>query len=291
MKSSPGQKFRHALASEKPLQIVGTVNAYTAMMAQQMGFRAIYVSGAGVSNVSYGLPDLAMTTLDNVLEDVRRISSAVTLPILVDIDTGWGNQLMIARTVREMIKAGAAAVHIEDQVFNKRCGHRPGKKIVSCEEMQERIRIAVRTKQEEDDSFMIMARSDALATEGLEGLLKRVIAYQEAGAEMIFVEAMQSLEQYSAVKRALGIPILANATEFGITPIWELKQFAEAEVDCVLYPLTVARAMNLAAFNTLKSLREQGSQKGFLDKLQSREELYRFLDYYSYEEKAGKDER
>lgn len=281
MSFTPGQKFHAALVLEKPLQIVGTVNAYVALMAQHVQYRAIYLSGAGVANSSYGLPDLAMTTLDNVLDEVRRITAAVELPLLVDIDTGWGNALMISRAIKLLIHAGAAAIHIEDQVIEKRCGHRPGKRLVSKETMQDRIKAAVDAKT--DPAFIVMARCDGLAVEGLDATIERAVAYCEAGAEMIFPEAFHTLEQYKTMKKAVSCPILANITEFGQTPLFTREELASAGVDMALYPLTANRAMNKAAYNALKTLRTQGTQKDLIDQMQSREELYHFLDYEKYE--------
>lgn len=275
--------LHQALAKEKPLQIIGTINAYVAIMAKSVGYKALYLSGAGVANASYGLPDLAMTTLDNVLEDVRRITAAVDLPLLVDIDTGWGNALMIARTIKSMIRAGASAVHIEDQVTSKRCGHLPGKEIVPCEEMVDRLKAAVDAKT--DPHFVIMARSDAFAKEGLEGLIARSIAYRDAGADMLFLEALKTLDQYKAVKDAVGIPVLANLTEFGLTPLFTVSELAEAGVDMALYPLSPMRAMNLAALQVLQEIRDKGTQKHLLDQMQTREELYHYLNYESYKKK------
>jgi methylisocitrate lyase len=282
MKNTPGQKFRVAMTAEKPLQVVGTVNAYVALMAQQTGYKAIYLSGAGVANSSYGMPDLAVTTLDNVLEDVRRITATVELPLLVDIDTGWGNTLMIARTIKLMIHAGAAAVHIEDQVMEKRCGHRPGKRVVPKEEMVDRIKAAVDAKT--DNAFIVMARCDSLASEGLEATIDRALAYRDAGADMLFPEAFTSLEQFKAFKDAVKIPIVANITEFGKTPLFTREELANADVDIALYPLTVNRAMNKAACNILEQLRKTGTQKNLLDQMQTREELYHYLDYFKYEQ-------
>lgn len=280
---SAGARFRQALVEERPLQIVGVINAYIAMLAAQTGFRAIYLSGAGVANSSYGLPDLGMTTLDNVLEDVRRITGAVSLPLLADADTGFGSAFNIARSVREFIKAGAAGIHIEDQVAAKRCGHRPGKAIVSKEEMVDRIRSAVDART--DPGFVIMARTDALAVEGLEAALERAQAYREAGADMLFPEALTELGQYKAFSRALDIPILANMTEFGKTPLFDLPELAKAGVDMALYPLTLNRLMNQAAAQGLASLRGDGHQMALVARMQTREELYRVLGYHEYERK------
>jgi methylisocitrate lyase len=282
-KSSAGARFRQALAEERPLQIVGAINAYVAMLAAQSGFQAIYLSGAGVANSSYGLPDLGMTTLDNVLEDVRRITGACALPLLADADTGFGPAFMIARSVKEFIKAGAAGIHIEDQVAAKRCGHRPGKAIVSLAEMVDRIKAAVDAKT--DPAFVIMARTDALAVEGLDAALERAEAYRAAGADMLFPEALTQLEQYRAFRRAVDIPILANMTEFGKTPLFDLPELAKAGVDMVLYPLTLNRLMNQAAVEGLAALRNDGHQMSLVARMQTREELYRVLGYHEYERK------
>lgn len=279
----PGQKLRQALLKESPLQIVGTTNAYIAKMAKEEGYLAIYLSGAGVANFSYGLPDLGMTTLDNVAEETCRITSAVDLPLLVDIDSGWGNALMIERAIKLLIKMGAAGIHIEDQIIQKRCGHRPNKEIVSIEEMTDRIKAAVEAKSDPD--FVIMARCDALAKEGMEGLLKRALAYQDAGAEMFFPEALQSLEQYKILKDAIQIPILANSTEFGMTPLFSLQEWKSVGVDMVLYPLSVSRMMHLSAKKALNEIRKKGTQSHLIDQMQTREELYRYLNYYDYEKK------
>jgi methylisocitrate lyase len=281
--ASPGAKLRKALEAERPLQIVGAINAYIAMLAERAGFRALYLSGAGVANSSYGLPDLGMTTLDNVLEDVRRIVGASSLPLLADADTGFGPAFMIARSVREFTKAGAAGIHIEDQVAAKRCGHRPGKAIVSLDEMVDRIKAAVDAKTDPD--FVIMARTDALAVEGLDAALERAEAYKEAGADMLFPEALTELSQYKSFRHAAGIPILANMTEFGKTPLFDLPELAKAGVDMVLYPLTINRVLNQAAVEALATLREDGHQMGLLGRMQTREELYRVLDYHAYEAK------
>jgi methylisocitrate lyase len=282
MTFSAGKNFWSALQQERPLQIIGCVNAYLALMAERVGYRALYLSGAGVANASYGLPDLGMTSLDNVLEDVRRITDAVDLPLLVDIDTGWGNKHMIAKTVKSMIKAGAAAVHIEDQVSEKRCGHRPGKRLVSTQEMVNRIKAAVDART--DPHFVIMARTDALAHEGLDACISRVSAYKEAGADMIFPEALTTLDQYRAIKSATGRPILANITEFGMTPLFTVKDLASANVDMALYPLSTFRAMNFAALNTMETIKNNGGQESLIPNMQTREELYDFLDYHMFEE-------
>lgn len=285
MKKTPGERFRLALKEEKPLQIVGTINAYIALMAKEIGFKALYLSGAGIANSSYGLPDLGVTTLDNVLEDVNRITSAVDLPLLVDIDTGWGNSLMINRTIKAMIRAEAAAVHIEDQVMNKRCGHRPKKSVVSKEEMVDRIKAAVDAKT--DPHFIIMARTDAHSIEGVDKAIERAIAYEEAGADMLFPEAFTNIEDYAKFKKAVKVPVLANLTEFGKTPLYTKKELAKAGIDMALYPLTVNRAMNYAAHKMLKNLRENESQAPFLDEMQTRDELYHYLNYLAHEEKLN----
>lgn len=280
---SPGWQFRNAIAEEKPLQIVGTINAMTALMAKNAGFRAIYLSGAGVANASYGLPDLGITTLDDVLTDVRRITSCVNLPLLVDIDTGWGNAFNIARTIREMQKAGAAAIHIEDQMQAKRCGHRPGKIMVEPHEMMDRIKAAVDART--DPSFVIMARTDALASEGLETCVERIHYYIEAGADMIFFEGATDLEQYTYVTHHCKVPILANITEFGVTPLYTKEELAHAGISLILYPLSIFRIMNKAAQHAYQTIRTQGSQKTIIDKMQTRQELYDILGYLSYEKK------
>lgn len=280
---TPSQKFRTALAEEKPLQIIGTVNAYCAMMAEKVGFRAIYLSGAACANCSYGLPDLGITSLNDVLEDVRRITSASTIPLLVDIDTGWGNALNIARTITQMIKAGAAAVHIEDQAIGKRCGHRPNKAIVAVEEMVDRIKAAVDAKTDPD--FYIIARTDALATEGLNATIDRASAYVEAGADAIFAEALTELDQYRQFTKALNVPILANITEFGKTPLFTRDELGACGVSMILYPYTATRTMNAAAYNAFETVRHQGTQKALIPKMQDRETLYKMLNYYTYEEK------
>lgn len=284
MKNTPGFKFRTAQKQSKPLQIVGTINAYTALLAKHVGFQALYVSGAGVANASYGLPDLGMTTLDNVLIDVSRIVDAVDLPILVDIDTGWGNALMIGRTIRAMQRVGAAAVHIEDQVFEKRCGHLPGKSVVSKEEMVARLKAALDARH--DDSFVIMARTDALASEGLSKTMERCHAYEEAGVDMHFIEAITSLDDYRKFKQILQRPILANMTEFGKTLLYTTNELSGAGVDLVLYPLSAFRAMNLAAIKMYQEIKKCGTQIHLLEQMQTREELYGFLEYEAYEKQT-----
>lgn len=280
---SSGARFRAAVRDESPLQVVGAVNAYAAKLAEHAGFRALYLSGAGVANASYGLPDLGITTLDNVLEDVRRITSATALPLLVDADTGFGSAFNIARTVREMIRAGAAAIHIEDQVQAKRCGHRPGKAIVSKEEMVDRVKAAADART--DDDFVIMARTDALAVEGLDAAIARAVACREAGADMIFAEAVTELEQYRKFVKAVGVPVLANITEFGKTPMYTVADLRSVGVGLVLYPLSAFRAMNQAALNVFRTIRRDGTQKSVIDTMQTRADLYEFLDYHAYEEK------
>lgn len=283
---SAGLKFRQALAENQPLQVVGTINAYTAMMAEKVGHKAIYLSGAGVANASYGLPDLGMTSLDNVLEDIRRITSASDLPLLVDADTGWGGAFNIARTVKEMTKAGAAGFHIEDQVAQKRCGHRPNKEIVSQQEMVDRIKAAVDAKT--DENFYIMARTDAFQKEGLNAAIDRAAACIEAGADAIFAEAVHDLADYKAFSDALNVPILANITEFGQTPIYSKTQLEEVGVGMVLYPLSAFRAMNKAALNVYNTILSEGSQANAIDSMQTRAELYDFLDYHSFENTLDK---
>lgn len=280
---TPGARFRKALKDNHPLQIVGTINAYTAMMAEKVGHQAIYLSGGGVANASFGLPDLGMTTLNDVVEDVRRITAASNAPLLVDIDTGWGGAFNIARTIREMERAGAAAVHIEDQVAQKRCGHRPNKEIVSQGEMVDRIKAAVDARV--DDDFFIMARTDSFQKEGLEPAIERAKACVEAGADGIFAEAVTELEHYKAFAEALDVPILANITEFGATPLYNRKELADAGAAMVLYPLSAFRAMNKAALNVYETLLEKGDQKDVVDQMQTRMELYDFLNYHDFEQK------
>ena len=280
---SAGARFRHAVATQSPLQVVGAVNAYCAMMAEQTGHHAIYLSGGGVANASYGLPDLGMTDLHDVLEDVRRITSASNLPLLVDIDTGFGGAFNITRTIQQMEKAGAAAVHIEDQVQQKRCGHRPNKAIVSQDEMVDRVKACVDARV--DSNFVIMARTDALAVEGMESAIERAIACVEAGADMIFPEAMITLDQYKEFVAAVKVPVLANITEFGATPLFSREELASAGVDLVLYPLSAFRAMNKAALNVYQHLLHDGHQRNVVDSMQTRNELYEFLNYHEYEDK------
>lgn len=283
MTQNPGQKFRDAIASEKPLQIAGAINAYCALLAQRAGFKALYLSGAGVANASFGLPDLAMTTMNDVAEDARRITSRVDLPLLVDIDVGWGGAFNIGRTIKEMERAGVAAVHIEDQVAQKRCGHRPGKEIVSKQEMGDRVKAAVDAKQNAD--FVVMARCDALATEGLDGLIERCVYYVEQGADAIFAEAMTDLSDYRKIKDAVKVPLLANITEFGKTDLYSADQLAGAGVDMALYPLSAFRAMSRVAENVYSAIRNEGSQQSVIGQMQTRTELYDVLDYHSFEDK------
>jgi methylisocitrate lyase len=282
-KLSAGAHLSQALQAERPLQMVGTINAFTALLSKDSGFRAIYLSGAGVANASHGLPDLGVTTLHDILEDTRRITSAVNLPLLVDIDTGWGSTFTIARTIREMIKAGAAAIHIEDQEQIKRCGHRPGKILVDRHEMVDRIKAAVDAKT--DPSFIIMARTDALVIEGLAATLDRINYYIEAGADMIFFEGVTELAQYQAATQQCAVPLLANITEFGQTPLFTQEELAKAGVSIILYPLSAFRAMNAAAEQVYQTIRQEGSQKNMLVKMQTRERLYDILNYHAYEEK------
>src|SRR5690349_10261612 len=281
---TPGQKFRQALRDEKPLQIAGTINAYHAILAQRSGFRAIYLSGGGVAAGSLGLPDLGISNLDDVLTDVRRITDVCTLPLLVDVDTGFGaSAFNIARTVRSLIKFGAGAMHIEDQVGAKRCGHRPGKELVSQQEMVDRIKAAVDART--DPQFVIMARTDALAVEGLDAAIERAAACVAAGADMIFPEAITELAMYRKFADAVGVPILANLTEFGKTPLFTVDEIASAGVAIALYPLSAFRAMNQAALRVYEALRRDGTQKNVLDTMQTRDDLYEFLGYHGYEQK------
>lgn len=282
MAPTQGAKFRQAVADHAPLQVVGTINAYTAMMAKQTGHQAIYLSGGGVANASYGLPDLGITSLNDVLEDVRRITAACDLPLLVDADTGFGGVFNIKRTVTEMERAGAAAIHIEDQVAQKRCGHRPNKAIVSQGEMIDRIKSA--TDARTDSSFVIMARTDALAVEGMDSAIERAVACVEAGADMIFPEAMITLEQYQQFVDAVKVPVLANITEFGATPLFSKEELATVGVSLVLYPLSAFRAMNKAALNVYQHILQDGHQRDVVDTMQTRMELYDFLNYHDYEQ-------
>ena len=284
--ATPGARLRAALESERPLQIVGTINAYAALLARSAGFKAVYVSGAGVANASFGMPDLGITSLDNVCEDVRRITGAVELPLLVDADTGFGSAFNIARTCRELIRSGAAGMHLEDQVQAKRCGHRPGKALVAAGEMVDRLKAAVDARH--DSSFVIMARTDAHAVEGQQAALERAQQYVAAGADMIFAEALTSLEEYRQFTASIAVPVLANLTEFGKTPCFTTAQLAAAGVRLVLYPLSAFRAMSRAALGVYQAIRRDGTQKAVVAQMQTREELYQVLDYHAYEEQLDR---
>ena len=281
--TSAGARFRAAIAAEKPLQIIGAINAYHAMLATQTGFKALYLSGGGVAAGSLGLPDLGISTLEDVLIDVRRITDAVETPLLVDIDTGWGGAFNIARSVKSVAKAGAAAVHIEDQVSAKRCGHRPNKAVVSQAEMVDRIKAAVDARVDPD--FVIMARTDALAVEGLQSAMDRACACVEVGADMIFPEAMTELSMYKQFVDVVKVPVLANITEFGSTPLFTVAELATADVSMVLYPLSAFRAMNKAALTVYETMRAEGTQKNVVDLMQTRMELYEHLGYHAFEQK------
>ena len=283
MTHSAGRRFRDALEEERPLQLAGTVNAYAALLAERAGFRAIYLSGAGVANYSLGLPDLGISTLDDVCEDIRRITYISDLPLMVDADTGWGSAFMIARTVREMTRAGAAGCHLEDQVAVKRCGHRPGKALVEAREMVDRLKAAVDART--DDDFVIMARTDAHAVEGQQAALDRAAAYVEAGADMIFAEALTTLDEYRQFTAAIDAPVLANLTEFGKTPMFNTQELGDAGVRIALYPLGATRAMALAAEAVYRAIREDGTQKAVIDRMQTRDDLYDVLGYHDYEKK------
>lgn len=280
---SAGKKFRDALVQEKPLQVIGAINAYHALLATQTGFKALYLSGGGVAAGSLGVPDLGISTLEDVLIDIRRITDVTDTPLLVDIDTGFGGALNISRTIKSTIKAGAAAIHIEDQVQAKRCGHRPNKAIVSQQEMVDRIKAAVDAKTDPD--FVIMARTDALAVEGLSSAIDRACACVEAGADMIFPEAMTELSMYQEFSNAVKVPILANITEFGSTPLFTREELAGADVSLILYPLSAFRAMNKAALSVYESIRQDGTQQNVIEQMQTRNELYEFLNYHAYEKK------
>jgi methylisocitrate lyase len=280
---SAGARFRAALEAERPLQIAGTINAYTAMLAERAGFKAIYLSGAGVANASFGLPDLAVTTLNDVTEDIRRIASATEVPLLVDADTGWGSAFMIARTIREMTWAGAAGCHLEDQVAVKRCGHRPGKALVEPGEMCDRLKAAVDGRI--NDQFVVMARTDAHAVEGQRAAIDRAAAYVEAGADMIFAEALTTIDEYKQFTDAIKVPVLANLTEFGRTPLLTTEELAEVGVAMTLYPLSAFRAMSAAAVTVYETIRRDGTQQAVVKRMQSREELYDVLGYRAYEDK------
>ncbi|MCC7200460.1 MAG: methylisocitrate lyase [Gammaproteobacteria bacterium] len=280
---SAGARFRAALAAEKPLQVVGTVNAYSALLAERSGFRAIYLSGAGVANASFGLPDLGITSLNDVCEDVRRIASATDLPLLVDADTGWGAAFNIARTCADLVRSGAGAMHLEDQVQAKRCGHRPGKALVSAAEMADRIKAAVDGRT--DDQFVIMARTDAHAVEGQQAAIERAQRYVEAGADMIFAEALTTLDEYRQFTAVIKVPVLANITEFGKTPLFSVQELGSAGVSLVLYPLSAFRAMSKAALDVYGAIRRDGSQQAVIGSMQTRAELYEVLGYHDYERK------
>ncbi len=281
--ASAGAKFRQAVAESQPLQVVGAITAYAAKMAKQTGFKAVYLSGGGVAANSLGIPDLGISTMDDVLIDARRITDAVDIPLLVDIDTGWGGAFNIARTVRSFIKAGVAAVHLEDQVGQKRCGHRPGKEVVSADEMVDRVKAAVDART--DDDFVIMARTDAAASEGIDAAIERAVAYVEAGADMIFPEAMKTLDDYRRFRAAVKVPILANLTEFGSTPLFTVDALRGADVDIALYCCGAYRAMNAAALNFYETVMRDGTQKAAVDTMQTRADLYRYLGYHAYEDK------
>lgn len=281
-----GKKFREAVRRERPLQVVGVIHALAAKLAEEAGFRAVYISGAGVANACFGKPDLGLTTLEEVAEEVKRISSATRLPVLVDIDTGWGRNLFSGRTMKLMHRSGAAAVQLEDQVEMKRCGHRPGKRLVSVPEMVHRIRAAVKTRPKRD--MVVMARTDAAAVEGLDGAIGRAQAYVRAGADMIFAEALGSLSSYKKFCQAVPAPVLANMTEFGKTPMFRLPQFRSAGLRLVLYPLSAFRAMNAAATAVYRTIRRQGTQRALLGRMQTRKELYRLLDYQKAERQVDR---
>jgi len=283
IQASAGRRLRDAIAEERPLQVVGAINAYFAMLAERSGYKSLYLSGAGVANASFGLPDLGMTSLDDVLEDVRRITSASSLPLLVDIDTGWGGAFNIARTIKAMTRAGAAAVHIEDQVAQKRCGHRPNKAIVPISEMTDRIKAAVDAKIDPD--FIVMARTDALAVDGFDAVLERVSAFVDAGADAIFAEAMTDLSMYERVVAAVNVPVLANITEFGETPLFTTQELGRAGIAMALYPLSAFRAASQAALNVYRAIRTEGTQKNVVATMQTRMDLYDFLGYHDYERK------
>ena len=281
--ASAGAKLRAAIEAERPLQVVGAINAYSARMAEATGFRALYLSGGGVAANSLGLPDLGISTMDDVLIDIRRITEASTLPLLVDADTGWGGAFNIARTVRSFIKAGAAGMHIEDQVQSKRCGHRPGKEVVPTEEMTDRVKAAVDART--DPSFVIMARSDALASHGLDETIERLVACVAAGADAVFPEAITDLPMYRKVREAVKVPVLANITEFGKTPLYTRDELGSVGVDIVLHCCSAYRAMNLAALKVYEAIRRDGTQKNVIGTMQTRDDLYKYLDYHAYERK------
>ena len=279
------KKLQQAMREEQPLQMVGTINAYSALLAKNAGFKAIYLSGAGVANHSLGLPDLAMTTLNDVCEDIRRISYSCDLPLIADADTGWGNAFMVARTVKEMRKAGASGCHIEDQVASKRCGHRPGKEIVSVNEMNDRIKAAVDARE---DDFTIIARTDALAVEGLEKSIDRARTYIDSGADIIFAGALTDLDQYKTFTDSINAPVLANLTEFGMTPLYTVEEMRDVGIKIILYPLSAARSMANAAMKTYESIKQDGTQKSQIENMQTRIDLYKTLNYEAYEAKVDK---
>lgn len=288
MNQAPGETFRNAVETERPLQIVGVINAYCARLAERAGFRALYLSGAGVANAAFGLPDLGMTTLTDVAEEARRITDTTSLPLLVDVDTGWGSPLTIGRTIREMTRAGVAAVHLEDQIDAKRCGHRPGKQLVTAEVMVGRLKAAVDART--DPSLVVMARTDAAAGEGLQAAIDRAARYVEAGADMIFAEALTEAEHFRRFADAIPVPVLANMTEFGRTPLMTVDEIRSLGIRLVLYPLTAFRAMNAAAANVYQTLRSAGTQVDLLPAMQSRVDLYDVLDYYAFESRLDRDE-
>jgi methylisocitrate lyase len=281
--TSPGRRLRDAVEAERPLQVAGTINAFSALLAEKSGFRAIYLSGAGVANASFGLPDLGMTSLNDVCEDARRICGATSLPLLVDADTGFGAAFSIARTARELARAGAAGMHLEDQVQAKRCGHRPGKELVATSEMADRVRAAVDARG--DDAFVVMARTDAHGVEGQGAAIERAAAYVEAGADMIFAEALTTLDEYREFTRALAVPVLANITEYGRTPLFTTQELGQAGVRLVLYPLSAFRAMSRAALDVYTAIGRDGTQQAVVDRMQTRSELYEVLGYHEYERK------
>lgn len=285
--TTPSKKFLELLNQNQVLQIAGAINAYTAILAKKAGFEAIYLSGAGVANASFGFPDLGITTLNNVLEDIRRITSAVDLPLLVDADTGFGGVLNVSNTVKEICRAGAAGIHLEDQVTNKRCGHRDGKQLISEAEMNLKIMAAKQSIIENnlDKDFIIMARTDAVANEGLDNAIKRAKSYVENGADMIFAEAITNIEDYKKFTSSIKVPVLANITEFGKTPLFNLNQLADSGIKMALYPLSAFRAMNKAALNVYRTIKKEGTQKSVVDTMETREELYSNLDYYKFEER------
>jgi len=283
MPDSPGKKFRTLVATQTPLQVVGTINAYCAMLAEKSACQAIYLSGAGVANASYGLPDLGMTGLSDVLEDARRITDACSLPLLVDVDTGWGHAFNIGRTIKLMERAGVAAIHIEDQVLAKRCGHRPNKAVVSTSEMGDRIKAAVDART--DSNFVIMARTDAYATDGMAAAIERSQYCVSLGADMIFAEAITSLDEYKLFTDSVKVPVLANITEFGKTPLFTRQQLADAGIQLILYPLSAFRAMSQAALSVYQAIQQQGTQQSMIEKMQTRQELYDVLGYLDYEKK------